>query len=63
MNFSNHRFFNIFSNFIKGSHRGTIFIKTYILINFINKLRKADKQILFYSLLDLFYKLSQKEIH
>ena len=65
MNFSNHRFFNIFNNFIKGFRRDIIFMKAYMLINFINhinKLRKVDKQILFCSLFDLFYKSSQKKI-
>ena len=40
-------------------------MKTYMLINFINyinKLRKVDKQILFYSLFNFLYKLSQKKI-
>ena len=31
-------------------------------INYINKFRKADKQILSYPLFNLFYKSSQKEI-
>ena len=64
MTFSNHRFLNIFNNFIQNSHRDTIFIKVYILINFfnyINKLRKVDKQILSCSLLDLLYKSSLKK--
>ena len=65
MIFSNYRFLNIFNNFIKNFRRNIIFIKAHIFINFIyyiNKLRKVDKQILFYSLLDFFYKSSQKEI-
>ena len=40
-------------------------MKAYILINLINyikKLRKVDKQVLFYSLFDFFYKSSQKKI-
>ena len=65
MSFSSYRFFNIFNNFIKSFRRDTIFMKIYILINLINyisKLYKVDKQILFYSLFDLFYKLSSKKI-
>ena len=68
VNFSNYRFFNIFNNIIKDFCRNTIFIKAYMLINFINlinhinKLRKVDKQILSYSLFNLLYKSSQKKI-
>ena len=41
-------------------------MKAYMLIKFINhinKFRKVDKQILFYSLFNLLYKSSQKKIY